>query len=52
MNAMALLDSLGASSGDDENDSDASSNVPDPQRQLFGNFGFDTQDYIPGIEDF
>jgi hypothetical protein len=52
MKAMALLDSLSASDGDDEEDcSKASSDVPDPQRNLFGNSGFDTQDYVLGIED-
>jgi hypothetical protein len=52
MKAMALLDSLSASDGDDEEDgSEASSDVPDPQRNFFGNYGFDTQDYVQGIED-
>jgi hypothetical protein len=48
---MALLDSLSASSGEDEDGSEASSNVPNTQRNLFGNSSFDTQDYVPGIED-
>ena len=49
--AMALLDSLSGS--DDDDDSKTSSSVvPDPQRQLFDNSGFETQDYIPGLEDF
>ena len=51
--AMVLLDSLSGSDGDDEDGSETSSSVvPDLQRQLFGNSGFETQDYIPGLEDF
>jgi hypothetical protein len=42
---MALLDSLSASDGDDEEvGSETSSDVLDPQRNLFGNSRFDTQD--------
>jgi hypothetical protein len=45
LKAMALLDSLSVSSGDDEDGSEASSDaIPDPQRNLFGNSGFDSQD--------
>jgi hypothetical protein len=53
MKAMALLDSLSGSDGDDDEDdgSEASSDIPDPQRNLFGNSGFNTQDYVPGLED-
>ena len=50
---MALLDSLNESDGDDEDGYETSSSVvPDPQRQLFGNSEFETQDYIHGFEDF
>ena len=53
MKAMALLDSLSGSDGDDDDGFETSlSAVPDPQRHLFGNFGFETQDYIPGLEYF
>jgi hypothetical protein len=57
MKAMALLDSLSASSGEDEDGSEASSNVPNTQRNLFGNSGNlfpNTQrnvSNVPGIED-
>jgi hypothetical protein len=53
MKAIALLDSLSGSDGDDDEDdgSEASSNILDSQRILFGNSGFNTQDYVPGLED-
>jgi hypothetical protein len=58
LRAMALLDSLSASDGDDDNDdnddvsSEASSVAAyDPQKDYFGNSGFDSQGYVPGIED-
>ena len=52
MKAMALLDSLSGSDDDDDDSETSSSAVSDPQRQLFGNSGFETQDYILGLEDF
>ena len=52
MKAMALLDSLSGSDDDDDDSETSSSAVPNPQRQLFDNSRFETQDYIPGLEDF
>jgi hypothetical protein len=53
MKAMALLDSFSGSDGDDDDDNgfEASFDIPDPQRNLFGNSGVNTQDYVPGLED-
>ena len=53
LQAMALLDSL---SGSDDDDADASSSgsfvaAYDPQRDYFGNLGFNSQGYVPGIKD-
>lgn len=52
---MALLESLSACSGDDEDEDGSKASLEttfDLQRNLFGNSGFDTQDYVLGIEDF
>jgi hypothetical protein len=47
----AFLESLDVGSDEDE-DSDASSNASiNPQRELFGNSGFDSQEYFPRLED-
>jgi hypothetical protein len=53
MKAMTLLDSFSGSHDDDDDDngSEASSTIPDPQRNLFDNSGVNTQDYVPGLED-
>ena len=48
----ALLDSWNVSSKEDEEDFKASFEATiDPQRELFGNSGFDIQNYFPGLED-
>jgi hypothetical protein len=47
-------DSLEVGFDDEEEEYDASykaTPVVNPQRELFGNSGFDTQEYFPGIED-
>jgi hypothetical protein len=47
----AFLESLDVGSDEDE-DFDASSNASiNPQREFFGNSGFDSQEYFPGLED-
>ena len=47
-----FLESLDASSDEDEKESDASSeNIGNTQRKFFGNSGFDSQEYFPGLED-
>jgi hypothetical protein len=54
LRAMALMDSLSGSDGDDDDDtaSEASSVAAyDPQINYFGNSGFDSQEYVPGLED-
>jgi hypothetical protein len=53
LRAMALLDSFSASDGDNDDVSSESSSVGayDPQIDYFGNSGFDSQGYVPGIED-
>jgi hypothetical protein len=50
----SFWDSLEVGSDEDEEESYASSEATlavNPQRELFGNLGFDTQEYFPGIED-
>ena len=48
----AFLESLDASFDEDEEESDASSeNIGNPQREFFGNSGFDSQEYFPELED-
>jgi hypothetical protein len=48
----AFLDSLNVSSEEDEEVSKTSSKATiDPQMDLFGNSGFATQYYFPGLED-
>jgi hypothetical protein len=56
LRAMALLYSLSGSDGDNDDDDDdayeaSSVAAYDPQRNYFGNSGFDSQEYVPGIED-
>ena len=48
----AFLESLDVGSDEDEEESDASFEATgNPQRELFGNSGFDTQEYFPRLED-
>jgi hypothetical protein len=48
----AFLESLDVGSDEDDKESDTASNAPiNPQREFFGNSGFDTQEYFPGLED-
>jgi hypothetical protein len=48
----SLLDSQNDNFDEDEEDSEASLEATvDPQRELFGNSRFGTQDYYPGHED-
>ena len=55
----AFLESLDVGSDEDEEDSDTSSEATgnlqrdsiNPQRKFFGNSGFDSQEYFPGLED-
>ena len=48
----AFLESLDGGSNEDEEESNASSEATvNPQRELFGNSGFDTQEYFLGFED-
>ena len=48
----AFLDSLNVRSEEDEEVSKASSEaIIDPQRDLFGNSGFASQNYFLGLED-
>jgi hypothetical protein len=48
----AFLDSLNVISEEDEEASELSSDATiDPQRDLFGNSGFATQEYFPGLKD-
>jgi hypothetical protein len=48
----AFLESLDVGSDEDGEESDASSEATiNPQRELFGNSGVDTQEYFPGLED-
>jgi hypothetical protein len=48
----AFFESLDVGSNEDEEESDASSEaIINPQRELFGNSGVDTQEYFPGLED-
>jgi hypothetical protein len=43
--------SLDVDSDDDEEESNASSEATiNPQREFFGNSGFDTQEYFPGLK--
>ena len=52
LKAMALLDSLSGSSDDDEDGFEASFDAAfNSQRDLFGNLSFDSQEFVPGIED-
>jgi hypothetical protein len=57
LHAMALLDSLSGSDNDNDDDDDddaseaSSVSAYDPQRNYFGNSSFDSQEYVPGIED-
>jgi hypothetical protein len=48
----AFLETLEVGSEEDDEDSDASSEATiNPQREFFGNSGFDSQEYFPGLED-
>ena len=48
----AFLESLDVGSDEDKEESDTSSEATgNPQRELFGNSGFDTQEYFPELED-
>jgi hypothetical protein len=49
----AMFDAFNASDDDDDDDASEASSVAvyDPQRKYFGNSGFDSQDYVPGLED-
>jgi hypothetical protein len=48
----AFLESLDASSDEDEEESDASSEATiNSQREFFGNSGIDTQEYFPRLKD-
>jgi hypothetical protein len=48
-----MLDSFNDSDDDDDDAASEASSVAafDPQRNYFGNSGFDSQDYVPGLED-
>jgi hypothetical protein len=53
---MALLDSLSGSDGDNDDDDDTAFEASsiaayNPQRNHFGNSRFDSQEYVPGLED-
>jgi hypothetical protein len=51
----AFLESfdIGSDDEDEESTSDASSEpIINPQRDLFGNSGFDSQEDFPGLDDF
>ena len=48
----AFLESLNVGSDEDEEESDVSSEATgNPQRELFGNSRFDSQEYFPGLKD-
>ena len=47
----AMIESYNDSDDDDDATSEASSAPIDPQRNYFGNSGFDSPDNVPGLED-